>query len=70
MRDFLYTFGLFTAVGIFLAAFVRFVFFLSMYGYTAKFLSIVLLFMGIGVIAGIIAGRYKLITRAIDSIWF
>lgn len=69
MRDFLYTFGFFTAVGIFLAAFVRFVFFLSMYGYTTKSLAIIALFMGIGVVAGAITHRYKIVTRALRNIF-
>lgn len=69
MKDFWYTFGFFTFVGVVLAAFVRFVFFLAWYGYSTKFVATVAVFMVAGLILGIIAQKYKIVTRVIDKIW-
>lgn len=66
MKDFWYTFLAFTGVGLFLASFVRFIFFLAMFGYTGKFFGVVALFVVLGLIAGFIAQRYKIVTYLID----
>lgn len=66
MKDFWYTFLAFTGVGIFLASFIRFVFYLAVFSFTEKFLGIVALFVVLGFFAGIIAQRYKIVTYLIN----
>ena len=68
MRDFWYTFLAFTSIGVILAAFVRFVFFLSMYGYTTKFLAVVALFSVVGVLVGLLAQRYRVVSHLIKKL--
>jgi hypothetical protein len=68
MRDFWYTFLGFTFVGIFLAGFIRFVFFLAMYSYTEKALGIIALYAVLGLIFGAIAQYYKVVTYVIDKL--
>lgn len=69
MKDFWVTFSFFTVLGTIVAAFVRFVFFLSAFGYTTKFIATVALFAAVGFILALVAQRYKVVTRVFSKIW-
>lgn len=62
MKDFWITLALFTAAGLFVAALVRYIFWLVYFSYTVKFMAIWGLFVFIGIIVAVFAQRYRIVT--------
>ena len=68
MKDFWITLAVFAGAGLFVASLVRYIFWLVYFSYTVKFLSIWGLFIVIGIILGIVAQKYKIVSHLKDKL--